>query len=61
MAWPSSPDQRLMYHANTPAHRINVYDYDLATGQTSQCRLLRQFDSDKSARLWRPARWCGGR
>ncbi|WP_413457762.1 SMP-30/gluconolactonase/LRE family protein [Herbaspirillum huttiense] len=44
-----SSDQRLMYHANTPAHRINVYDYDLATGQTSQCRLLRQFDSDKSA------------
>lgn len=44
-----SPDQRLMYHSNTPAHRINVYDYDLATGQTSHCRLLRQFDSDKSA------------
>lgn len=44
-----SPDQRLMYHANTPAHRINVYDYDLATGQTSNCRLLRQFDSDKTA------------
>ncbi|RAN46809.1 gluconolactonase [Herbaspirillum rubrisubalbicans] len=44
-----SVDQRLMYHANTPAHRINVYDYDLATGQTSNCRLLRQFDSDKSA------------
>ncbi|QDD66176.1 SMP-30/gluconolactonase/LRE family protein [Herbaspirillum seropedicae] len=44
-----SPDQRLMYHANTPAHRINLYDYDLATGATSNCRLLRQFDSDKSA------------
>lgn len=44
-----SPDQRLMYHSNTPAHRINVYDYDLATGQTSNCRLLRQFASDKSA------------
>lgn len=44
-----SPDQRLMYHSNTPAHRINVYDYDLATGQTSHCRLLRQFDSDKTA------------
>lgn len=44
-----SPDQRLMYHSNTPAHRINVYDYDLATGETSNCRLLRQFDADKSA------------
>ncbi|EJN02992.1 SMP-30/gluconolactonase/LRE family protein [Herbaspirillum sp. YR522] len=44
-----SPDQRLMYHSNTPGHRINVYDFDLATGNTSNCRLLRQFDSDKSA------------
>ncbi|MCA1326990.1 SMP-30/gluconolactonase/LRE family protein [Herbaspirillum sp. alder98] len=44
-----SPDQRLMYHSNTPSHRINVYDFDLATGATSNCRLLRQFDSDKSA------------
>lgn len=44
-----SPDQRLMYHANTPAHRINVYDYDLATGLTGNGRLFRQFDADKSA------------
>ncbi|MBO9538794.1 SMP-30/gluconolactonase/LRE family protein [Herbaspirillum sp.] len=44
-----SPDQRLMYHSNTPAHRINVYDYDLATGTAGNCRLLRQFDADKSA------------
>ncbi|MFJ3048070.1 SMP-30/gluconolactonase/LRE family protein [Herbaspirillum chlorophenolicum] len=44
-----SPDQRLLYHSNTPAHRINVYDYDLATGTAGNCRLLRQFDADKSS------------
>ncbi|MFL9927044.1 SMP-30/gluconolactonase/LRE family protein [Herbaspirillum lusitanum] len=44
-----SPDQRRMYHSNTPAHRINLYDYDLATGGTSNCRLFKQFDADKSA------------
>jgi len=44
-----STDQRSMYHANTPAHRINLYDYDLATGQTSNMRLFKQFDMDKTS------------
>jgi len=44
-----STDHRLMYHANTPAHRIHVYDFDLATGITSNQRLFKQFDTDKGA------------
>lgn len=44
-----SNDRRTMYHANTPAHRINAYDFDLATGQSSNMRLFKQFDKDKSA------------
>lgn len=44
-----STDQHLMYHANTPTHCIHVYDFDLASGTTSNKRLFKQFDSDKSA------------
>jgi len=44
-----STDQRLMYHANTPAHRIHVYDFDLDSGEASNKRLFKQFDSNKSA------------
>lgn len=44
-----STDQRTMYHANTPAHRINTYDFDLATGTTSNMRVFKQFDADKTA------------
>ncbi|WP_034299826.1 SMP-30/gluconolactonase/LRE family protein [Herbaspirillum sp. RV1423] len=44
-----SVDQRTMYHANTPAHRINAYDFDLAVGKTSNMRLFKQFNADKTA------------
>ena len=44
-----SNNQKRMYHANTPAHRIHVYDYDQASGSTSNARVFKQFDSDKSA------------
>lgn len=44
-----SIDRRTMYHANTPAHRINAYDFDLATGTTSNMRVFKQFDKDKTA------------
>lgn len=44
-----STDQRRIYHANTPAHRINVYDFDLAAGRTGNKRLFRQFDSDRTS------------
>lgn len=44
-----STSQRRLYHANTPAHCIHVYDFDLARGTTSNGRLFKQFDMDKSA------------
>ena len=42
-------DQTLLYHANTPAHRIDVYDYELSTGTPRNKRLFHAFDSDKTA------------
>jgi len=44
-----SNDQRRMYHANTPAHRIDAYDFDLSTGLTSNKQLFKQFNSDKTS------------
>jgi sugar lactone lactonase YvrE len=38
LAW--SPDGRTMYHADTPTHTINAYDYDGATGVPSNRRTL---------------------
>jgi sugar lactone lactonase YvrE len=44
-----SRDQRRMYHANTPAHCIHLYDFDQASGSTSNRRVFKQFDMDKTA------------
>lgn len=44
-----SNDQRRLYHANTPGHRINIYDFDVATGNTSNMRVFKQFAMDKTA------------
>ncbi|WP_295995882.1 SMP-30/gluconolactonase/LRE family protein [Rugamonas sp.] len=44
-----SPDRRTMYHADTAAHRVTRYAYDVATGTVSAPQLFRQFDSDKTA------------
>lgn len=44
-----SPDSRTMYHSDTAAHRINAYDFNLATGSPSNGRVFRTFNSDKSS------------
>jgi sugar lactone lactonase YvrE len=44
-----SGDGKTLYHADTPAHRIFAYDYDLASGQVGASRLFHQFPSDKTA------------
>lgn len=41
--------QTRMYHADTAAHCINVYDFDCCTGKTSNMRLFKQFVSNKKA------------
>ncbi len=43
-----SPDSKTMYHADTAAHRINSYDFDLVTGCPRNGRLFKSFNSDKS-------------
>lgn len=47
LAW--SLDGRTMYHADTTTHRIDCYDYDVATGEQSNRRTIVTFPSDKSA------------
>ena len=43
-----SPDQRILYHADTTAHRIDRYDFDLATATVSNQRPFQQFSTDRS-------------
>jgi sugar lactone lactonase YvrE len=42
-----SVDNRTIYHTDTTAHRINVYAFDVATGQLEDGRLFKQFSTDK--------------
>ncbi|MDB5729960.1 MAG: SMP-30/gluconolactonase/LRE family protein [Noviherbaspirillum sp.] len=43
-----SIDNRTMYHADTTAHRITAYDFDLATASIGEGRLFKQFSTDRS-------------
>jgi sugar lactone lactonase YvrE len=46
LAW--TPDGKTMFHADTTSHRIDVYDYDLASGTHSNGRNLVTFEADKT-------------
>lgn len=43
-----SIDNKTLYHADTTAHIINAYDFDLATGTLKNGRLFKQFSTDKN-------------
>lgn len=43
-----SGDNRTLYHADTTAHRITAYDFDLATGGLGGSRIFKQFSMDKT-------------
>jgi sugar lactone lactonase YvrE len=43
-----STDNRILYHADTTAHRISAYDFDVTTGRVGTSRILKQFSTDKS-------------
>jgi sugar lactone lactonase YvrE len=60
-----SPDNTLMYFADTPTGRVDVFDYDLATGEATSGRPLIEMESpdglcvDADGCLW-VAVWDGG-
>ncbi|MES2259126.1 MAG: SMP-30/gluconolactonase/LRE family protein [Pseudomonadota bacterium] len=43
-----SQDNRVLYHADTTSHRIDRYEYDLASGTVSGKQELKQFSMDKA-------------
>ncbi|MBD8563953.1 SMP-30/gluconolactonase/LRE family protein [Oxalobacteraceae sp. CFBP 8763] len=47
LAW--SLDGRTMFHADTTTHRIDCYDFDVATGEHSNRRTILTFPVDKTA------------
>jgi sugar lactone lactonase YvrE len=44
IAW--SPDDRLMYHVDSPARRVQVFDFDLGSGKVSNGRTFLSFPVD---------------
>ena len=42
-----STDNRILYHADTSAHRISAYDFDVMTGEIGEGRVFKQFSNDK--------------
>lgn len=44
-----SPDSKILYHADTTSHRIFAYEYDLASGEIANSRLLKQFSTDRTS------------
>jgi len=45
LAW--SPDARTMYHSDTPARTVWMWDFDVATGAIANRRVFARFDGDK--------------
>lgn len=43
-----SVDNRTLYHADTTAHRITAYEFDVANGHIGNGRIFKQFSMDKS-------------
>jgi sugar lactone lactonase YvrE len=43
-----SPDNRVIYHADTRAHCIMAYDFDVGAGTIGTGRVFKQFSSDRS-------------
>lgn len=43
-----SPDQRTLYHSDTTTHRIDCYDYDVASGAVANPRNFQRFSMDKA-------------
>lgn len=44
-----SPDGRRMYHSDTTSHRIDRFDFDVASGAISEPHAFQRFSTDKKA------------
>jgi len=42
-----SPDNKTLYHADTTAHRISSYEFDLENAKLGKGRCFRQFSAEK--------------
>lgn len=47
LAW--TPDGKTMFHADTTTHRVDVYDYDVASGTAANRRNLVTFEINKTS------------
>jgi len=43
-----SVDNSILYHADTTAHCIRTYDFDVGTGRLGKSRIFKQFSTDKT-------------
>jgi sugar lactone lactonase YvrE len=43
-----SPDNKVLYHADTRGHKITAYDYELQDGSTGDGRVIKQFPDDRN-------------
>lgn len=43
-----STDNQTLYHADTTAHKITAYDFELKSGQIGNSRVFKQFSTDRS-------------
>lgn len=43
-----SLDRRTLFHADTTAHRITAYEFDLSSGQVGAGKVFKQFSTDKT-------------
>jgi len=50
LAW--SPDGRTAYWADTAAHQVRAFDFDMATGQLSAGRVFHQMPTKPSGWVW---------
>jgi sugar lactone lactonase YvrE len=44
-----SPDNQVIYHADTRAHQIMAYDFDVKSGTVGKGRVFKQFSKDRNA------------
>jgi sugar lactone lactonase YvrE len=44
-----SPDNKTLYHADTRAHRIMAYEFDISTGSIGEGRVFKQFSAERNA------------